>query len=114
MEIYTLPAALHFCAKIYIFPVGQDPLHSSLRKKEKEEGTVNYVDRGRGMKRCNYEEELKVLEPGMNRTELCIIWKKKKQWINISLDFPPALPGAASYDDCTDNLGLQGINSTHF
>lgn len=54
-----MPAALHIYAKKYIFPVGQDPLHSPLRKKEEEEGTVNYVYRGRRMKRCNYEEELK-------------------------------------------------------
>lgn len=70
MEIYTLPAALHFCAKTRVFPVGWDPLHSSLRKKEKEEGTVNYIDggncptgRGREMKRCNYEEETKCWNP---------------------------------------------------
>lgn len=59
-----MPAALHFCAKTRVFPVGWDPLHSSPRKREKEEGTVNYMDRGNGptgrgreMKRCNYEEE---------------------------------------------------------
>lgn len=48
MEIYTLPAALHFCAKTRVFPVGRDPLLSSLRKKEKEkeEGMVNYMDGG--------------------------------------------------------------------
>lgn len=61
-----MPAALHFCARTRVIPVGLDPLHSSPRKKGKEEGMVNYMDRGSGptgrdrkMKRCSYEEEMK-------------------------------------------------------
>lgn len=41
-----------------------------------------------------------VLEPGTSRTELCI-----RGWINISPHLSPALPGAASYNNSTDNLG---------
>lgn len=43
-----MPAAFHFCAKTRVFPVGWDPLHPFLMKKEKEEGMVNYMDRGNG------------------------------------------------------------------
>ena len=67
MEIYTLPAALHFCAKTHVFPVGWTGSTAlSPGGEEREEGTVNYMDRGNGptgrareMKRCNYEEKTK-------------------------------------------------------
>lgn len=52
-----------------VFPVGWDPLHPFLRKKEKEECAVKYMDRGNGptgreMKRSNYEEEMKCWSRG--------------------------------------------------
>lgn len=71
-----MPAALHFCAKTPVFPVGRDPLPSSLRKKE---GIVNCRDGGNSptgtcweMKRCNYEKEKKRFKQRINRTELCM------------------------------------------
>lgn len=86
------------------------------RRKRRREWLTTWTEgtgptgRGREMKRCNCEEEKKCW---MNRINRAFYQWEKQQRCNISPDLSQALPGAASYNSYTDNLGLRGINSTY-
>lgn len=96
MDVYTLPAALHFCAKARVFPLGPDPLHSSLRKEgEKEEGgTVSYTDRGNGPHRQRQADEKMKRRWSVGNWDVqdgaFLSEAKGSQRINISPDLSPA------------------------